>query len=72
MGKSDEGRVPYGTSVTTPYWGSRTELAEVISLAQAGALSVHTETYSIDDAPHPYERLHQGRISGRAVILPGS
>ncbi|MFD4829051.1 NAD(P)-dependent alcohol dehydrogenase [Streptomyces uncialis] len=66
------GRVPYGTTVTTPYWGSRTELAEVIALAQAGALSVHTETYSIDDAPRAYERLHQGKISGRAVILPGS
>lgn len=28
------------------------------------------ETYSIDEAPLAYERLHAGRINGRAVILP--
>ncbi|MGW6460002.1 NAD(P)-dependent alcohol dehydrogenase [Streptomyces sp. NPDC055078] len=63
-------QVPYGMSVTAPYWGSRTELADVIALARSGALSVHTETYSIDDAPLAYERLHAGKITGRAVILP--
>ncbi|MFI6284306.1 NAD(P)-dependent alcohol dehydrogenase [Streptomyces sp. NPDC051018] len=63
-------QVPYGMSVTAPYWGSRTELAEVIALARSGVLSVHTETYTLDDAPLAYERLHAGRINGRAVILP--
>lgn len=63
-------QVPYGMSVTAPYWGSRTELAEVIALAQADVLSVHTETFAIDDAPLAYERLRAGQISGRAVILP--
>ena len=31
---------------------------------------MHVETYSLDEAPRAYERLHAGRVRGRAVILP--
>ncbi|MEV1047812.1 NAD(P)-dependent alcohol dehydrogenase [Streptomyces sp. NPDC049916] len=65
------GALPYGTNVSAPYWGSRRELAEVLDLARAGAVDVHVETYGIDEAPAAYERLHAGRVNGRAVILPG-
>ncbi|MFJ8861857.1 NAD(P)-dependent alcohol dehydrogenase [Streptomyces sp. NPDC102451] len=64
------GVLPFATSVSAPYWGSRRELAEVIELAHAGSVDVHVETYSIDEAPLAYERLHAGKINGRAVILP--
>ncbi|WP_394436374.1 NAD(P)-dependent alcohol dehydrogenase [Streptomyces sp. SGAir0957] len=64
------GATNFEVSVTAPYWGSRGELIEVLDLARAGAVSVHTETYSLDDAPLAYERLHDGKINGRAVILP--
>lgn len=64
------GSLPYNTTVTSPYWGSRSELAEVLDLARAGAVEVHVETYSLDEAPLAYERLHHGKINGRAVILP--
>ncbi|WP_040800725.1 NAD(P)-dependent alcohol dehydrogenase [Nocardia higoensis] len=64
------GSPPYEVTVTSPYWGSRVELREVLDLARAGALEVHVETFSLDDAPHAYERLHAGTIEGRAVILP--
>ncbi|MCX4850037.1 NAD(P)-dependent alcohol dehydrogenase [Streptomyces sp. NBC_00893] len=64
------GSLPYNTTVTSPYWGSRSELAEVLDLAHAGAVEVHVETYSLDEAPLAYERLHHGKINGRAVILP--
>ncbi|MGW6654677.1 alcohol dehydrogenase [Streptomyces sp. CB02130] len=64
------GTLPYGTNVCAPYWGSRKELAEVLDLAHAGAVDVHVETYSLDEAPLAYERLHNGRVNGRAVILP--
>lgn len=64
------GSLPFSTTVTAPYWGSRSELAEVLDLAHAGAVKVHVETYSLDEAPLAYERLHDGRINGRAVILP--
>ncbi|MEV0247182.1 NAD(P)-dependent alcohol dehydrogenase [Nocardia sp. NPDC050712] len=64
------GALPYEVSVTAPYWGSRAELIEVFDLARSGAVSVHTETYSLDDAPQAYKRLHDGAVRGRAVILP--
>ncbi|MFB6984907.1 NAD(P)-dependent alcohol dehydrogenase [Streptomyces sp. NPDC056178] len=64
------GHLPFETTVTAPYWGSRSELAEVLDLARAGSVTVHVETYSLDEAPLAYERLHAGKINGRAVILP--
>ncbi|MFC4335091.1 NAD(P)-dependent alcohol dehydrogenase [Salininema proteolyticum] len=64
------GALPYEVSVTSPYWGSRDEMIEVFDLARDGAVDVHVETFSIDDAPAAYEKLHKGEIMGRAVILP--
>ncbi|MEU9736173.1 NAD(P)-dependent alcohol dehydrogenase [Streptomyces sp. NPDC048002] len=64
------GHLPFEVSVTAPYWGSRSELVEVLALARSGAVSVHTETFSLDEAPLAYERLHSGKVNGRAVILP--
>ena len=64
------GSPPYEVSVAAPYWGSRSELIEVLDLAREGFVEVHVETYGLDDAPLAYERLHAGKVSGRAVILP--
>jgi alcohol dehydrogenase, propanol-preferring len=64
------GVLPHETTVTAPYWGSRSELLEVLDLARAGSVEVHVETYPLDEAPRAYERLHRGAVSGRAVILP--
>ncbi|WP_314503224.1 NAD(P)-dependent alcohol dehydrogenase [uncultured Microbacterium sp.] len=61
---------PFGVSVRAPYWGSRSELREVLDLARAGAITVHTEVYGIDDAATAYEKLHSGTVRGRAVIVP--
>lgn len=61
---------PFGASVRAPYWGSRTELMEVLDLARAGLVRVHTERFSIDDAPEAYRRLHDGTVRGRAVVVP--
>jgi threonine dehydrogenase-like Zn-dependent dehydrogenase len=66
------GLLPYEASVTTPYWGSRSEFHEVLELARAGAISVHTETCPLDEAPEAYARLHNGHINGRAVIVPNA
>ncbi|HEX5292878.1 MAG TPA: NAD(P)-dependent alcohol dehydrogenase [Streptosporangiaceae bacterium] len=66
------GVLPHETTVTAPYWGTRPELAEVLELARAGAVQVHVETYSLDEAPRAYERLRQGAVGGRAVIRPGA
>ncbi|GAA1686820.1 NAD(P)-dependent alcohol dehydrogenase [Glycomyces endophyticus] len=64
------GALPFEVSVKAPYWGSRDELIEVFDLARGGHIDVHVETYSLEEAPRAYERLHAGQINGRAVILP--
>ena len=52
------------------YWGTRSELFEVLDLARAGLIHVETETFSLDDGPTAYERLQAGTLRGRAVIVP--
>ncbi|GAA2564778.1 MULTISPECIES: hypothetical protein [Streptomyces] len=37
----------------------------------AGAVVVHTERYSLDEAPLAYERPHAGEVRGRAVVPHG-
>ncbi|MEY9872925.1 propanol-preferring alcohol dehydrogenase [Streptacidiphilus sp. MAP12-33] len=64
------GTIPYDAAVRAPYWGSRVELVEVLDLARAGQVEVHVETYTLDEAPLAYEHLHEGKIRGRAVVLP--
>jgi propanol-preferring alcohol dehydrogenase len=61
---------PFGASVQAPYWGSRSELIEVLELARQGLVKVHVERFSLDEAPEAYARLHAGTISGRAVVVP--
>jgi propanol-preferring alcohol dehydrogenase len=61
---------PYESTVGAPYWGSRSELFEVLDLARSGAIHVETEVFSLADAPRAYERLHEGTLRGRAVIVP--
>lgn len=64
------GGLPFEVSASFPYWGSRVELMEVLELARQGLVSSHVETFSIEEAPMAYERLHAGEINGRAVVLP--
>jgi propanol-preferring alcohol dehydrogenase len=65
------GVTPYDAAFRAPYWGSRAELIEVLDLARAGVVAVQVETYSLEEAPKAYERLHAGQVRGRAVIVPG-
>lgn len=61
---------PMGATVRAPYWGTRSELMEVLDLARAGAIHVETERFTLDEAPEAYRRLHEGTIRGRAVVVP--
>lgn len=61
---------PYESSIRSPYWGSRSELIEVLDLARSGLVAVETEVFSLDEAPEAYRRLHDGTLRGRAVIVP--
>jgi propanol-preferring alcohol dehydrogenase len=62
--------VPYEVSLATTYWGSLSELREVLALAEAGKVRAHVERFTLDDAPKAYQRMAEGTLRGRAVIVP--
>lgn len=61
---------PWESSARAPYWGSRSELIEVLELARTGRIKVEIERFSLDEAPRAYESLHAGTLRGRAVVIP--
>lgn len=61
---------PYGASASAPFWGTRSELFEVLDLHRSGDIGVHVEKYSIEQGVEAYTRLHKGKVRGRAVIVP--
>lgn len=61
---------PYEVSIATTYWGTRPELVELLALAARGDISVEHTVYSLDDAVSAYHDLHDGRLTGRAVVVP--
>lgn len=62
--------VPYEVSMQTTYWGTRPELAELLDLGARGMIRTEVEEYSLDDALDAYQDLKDGKIRGRAVIIP--
>jgi propanol-preferring alcohol dehydrogenase len=64
------GSTAYDVAVRSPYWGSRSELIEVLELARRGQISVEIQTFTLDEAPKAYQLLHDGKIRGRAVVIP--
>jgi propanol-preferring alcohol dehydrogenase len=60
----------WDVAVRAPYWGSKPELMEVLELARRGQISVEVETFSLDEAPRAYQLLHEGKLRGRAVVVP--
>ena len=53
-----------------PTWGTLAELAEVVALATAGAIHSEGDVYDLDDAVAAYDKLRQGDVLGRAVVVP--
>ncbi|WP_427896221.1 NAD(P)-dependent alcohol dehydrogenase [Kribbella sp. GL6] len=51
--------------------GTYNELAELMALAQAGKVTLHTRTYPLDAAVEAVADLDAGRIRGRAILVPG-
>jgi propanol-preferring alcohol dehydrogenase len=62
--------LPWGTTISRPYGGTRRDLQEVVALAQKGDIKVHAERFELGDAAQALEKLEQGGISGRAVLVP--
>jgi propanol-preferring alcohol dehydrogenase len=64
------GPLPAGCRVWLPYWGTRTELTDVVALARTGAVRVEVERFPLTDAVRAIERLRAGTLAGRAVQVP--
>jgi len=50
--------------------GTYNELAELMSLAQGGKVTLHTRTYPLDAAADALADLDAGRVRGRAILVP--
>ena len=61
---------PYETAMRSIYWGTRSELGEVLALAARGLITPEYTTYSLDQALDAYADMDAGRLTGRAVITP--
>jgi propanol-preferring alcohol dehydrogenase len=66
------GLIPYECTVRMPTWGTLAELAEVVALASSGAIRSESEVYGLGDTLGAYDKLRQGDVLGRAVIVPGT
>jgi alcohol dehydrogenase, propanol-preferring len=64
------GALPFECQITIPYWGSATELMEVLDLARAGKIRAHVERFPLDRVEDAYEKMRGGTLEGRAVICP--
>ena len=50
--------------------GTYNDLAELMVLAQAGRVTLHTRTYPLDAAADAFADLDAGRVRGRAILVP--
>jgi NAD+-dependent secondary alcohol dehydrogenase Adh1 len=50
--------------------GTYTDLAELMVLAQAGKVTLHTKQYPLDGALDALHDLDAGRVRGRAILVP--
>jgi alcohol dehydrogenase, propanol-preferring len=64
------GTVPLEWSLRRPSWGTLPELHEVVELARAGRIAIDVERLALEDTIDAYRRLHDGEITGRAVVVP--
>jgi NAD+-dependent secondary alcohol dehydrogenase Adh1 len=50
--------------------GTYNDLAELMALAEAGRVTLHTRTYPLDAATDALADLDAGRVRGRAILVP--
>jgi NAD+-dependent secondary alcohol dehydrogenase Adh1 len=50
--------------------GTYNDLAELMDLAQAGKVTLHTRTYPLDAAQEALADLDAGRVRGRGILVP--
>jgi alcohol dehydrogenase, propanol-preferring len=63
-----KGALPQGARLSVPFWGTPTELAEVVDLARRGVLTPEVGVVGFDEVPEAYARLRRGEVTGRLVV----
>ena len=63
---------PYEVELTSTYWGTIEELHEVAQMYRNGQIVPQVTRYTMDQALEAYQALVDGKISGRAVVVPHS
>ncbi len=66
------GALPYAATIGYTFGGSLVDLVEVVALAESGRVRPHVQHFAFDQIEKAYHALHEGKVNGRAVILPGS
>lgn len=61
---------PYEVELTSTYWGTLEELHEVAQMYRDGQIVPQVTRYTLDQALEAYQALVDGKISGRAVVVP--
>ncbi|PRI10037.1 NAD(P)-dependent alcohol dehydrogenase [Leucobacter massiliensis] len=61
---------PYESVLTSSYWGSVSELHEVVAMYRAGQIEPDIQRFPMDQALDAYRLLHEGKLSARAVVVP--
>jgi propanol-preferring alcohol dehydrogenase len=64
------GAVPHEARFMTSVWGTRAQLGELVELARRHPLHSPIEKVSLADVQHAHERLAEGDVQGRFVIVP--
>lgn len=62
--------LPWGATVRKSYGGTKRDLIESVALARDGLITVRTQRFALEDGAQAYALLEQGRIRGRAVLVP--
>ncbi|MEJ2176511.1 MAG: NAD(P)-dependent alcohol dehydrogenase [Gammaproteobacteria bacterium] len=64
------GALPVAATIGYTFGGSLVDLAEVVALAESGRVRPHVQHFAFDQIEQAYHDLHEGKVNGRAVIVP--
>jgi propanol-preferring alcohol dehydrogenase len=64
------GALANAATIGITFGGSLADLAEVVALAELGRVRPHVQQYGFDRIDEAYRALGEGRIEGRAVVMP--
>lgn len=63
--------LPWGATLSRPYSGTYADLVDVVALARENYLRPEVQMFSLERALEAFDALEAGRLTGRAVLIPG-